>query len=82
MEIPSIIPLNLFAFKLDYILNRPVLFIVFCLFFLVYSVLTAVLVYHWNNYGMRSKGILFAESLFFLVSISLFVVAGLSIYYF
>lgn len=68
--------------SLDYLLNVPVLMVILVLFLIFYSVVTSVLVYHWRAYGMKSKGILAAESLFFAVSVVLFVSAGVSLFYF
>lgn len=56
--------------------------IVLVLFFIAYIIISAVLFYHWTSYGMRSAGILVGETLFTLVSVVLFVVAGLAIHYF
>ena len=63
-------------------LSKPILMIVFVVFFLVYSVLSGVIIYHWNAFGMKSGGIVIAESVFLFVSVVLFVVAGLTITYY
>lgn len=70
------------SFKLDYLISKTTLLIVFVLFFIVYVVVAGILRYHWHNYGMRNAGIIFAQSLFFLVSIVLFVIMGLTIFYY
>lgn len=75
--IPSFPELNI-----SFVLNIPVLLVILVLFFIFYSVITSVLVYHWRAYGMKSAGILAAESLFFAVSVILFVTAGVSLFYF
>ena len=64
------------------IITAPALFIILALFFVVYSVLTGMLMYHWSAYGMKSQGVLVAESLFIFVSIILFLTAGFGLYYF
>jgi hypothetical protein len=58
------------------------LFAILCFFFLIYVVISAVLFYHWSAYGMRSPGIAVARTLYIVVSLLLFVVSGMSIYYF
>ena len=63
-------------------MSAQVLWVVLVLFFVVYLAVSAALFYHWSSYGMRSAGILMAESIFTLVSITLFTVAGLAIQYF
>ncbi len=63
-------------------LSRPVLLVVLVVFFLIYSVLSGVILYHWKSYGMKGSGVLLAESLFLFVSLVLFVVAGISVTYF
>ncbi len=68
--------------SLALIINPAILTIVLFLFLVVYFIITVVLMYHWSAYGMRSAGILVGETLFILVSLVLFMVASLSIYYF
>lgn len=68
--------------KASFILNVPVLFTILILFLIFYGIVTSVLVYHWRAYGMKSKGILAAESMYFTVSVILFVTAGVSLFYF
>lgn len=75
--VPSFKNINFSVF-----LSRPILLIVLVLFFLVYSVLSSVIIYHWNAYGMKSYGILAMESLFLFVSLVLFVIAGTAMTYF
>ena len=69
-------------FQLGYLINKPVLVVIFTVFLVIYIILSGILRYHWHNYGMRNAGIIFAQSIFFLVSIVLFVVLGLTIYYY
>lgn len=80
MEIPTIALST--SFKLGYLINKPVLIFVFIFFLIIYIIISGILRYHWHNYGMRNAGIIFAQSLFFLVSIVLFVIMGLTIYYY
>lgn len=68
--------------KLSFFINTPIMFGILLAFFVIYSLASSVLVYHWSAYGMRSQGIIFAESIFIFVSIVLFVMAGVSIIYF
>jgi len=85
MEIPVVLPNSLPSFStfhISILINKPILVGVFVIFFILYSIVSGVLLYHWSAYGMRSPGIVVAESFFFFVSIVLFVFAGLSIYYY
>ena len=82
MEITTLSIPDLNTFRLDYVFNKPVLIIIAVIFFILYAIVTGVLKYHWNNYGMRNAGIIFAQGLFFMVSIVLFCLLGLTIYYF
>lgn len=47
--------------------------------FLIYAVLSCILVYHWRTYGMKSRLIIRAEITYFIVSLSLFCLAVLCI---
>jgi hypothetical protein len=62
-------------------INVPLLTILLGLFFVIYIIISAVLIYHWKAYGMKSRGVLLAESLFLFVSLVLFVVSITSLYY-
>ena len=68
--------------KLLFLLNTPVLIVIFVLFSIVYAIVSIVLIYHWSSYGMRSAGVLIAETLFIFVSVILFGVASFALYYF
>lgn len=63
-------------------LNQPILSTLFSLYAVIYLIVTLILMYHWNSYGMKSQGVLVAESLFLTVSATLFTVAILAIRYF
>ena len=45
--------------------------------FLIYAVLSCVLVYHWRKYGMKSGFIIRGERTYFIVSLSLLALAVL-----
>ncbi len=68
--------------KLSLFLNIPILLIGLVAFAFFYAVVTSVLVYHWRSYGMNSQGILVAETVYFFVSVVLFVTAGVSLFYY
>jgi hypothetical protein len=85
MEIPIVLPSTLPSFStlhISILVSKPILIGVLSIFFILYSIVSGVLLYHWSAYGMRSPGIVVAESFFFFISIVLFVFAGLSIYYY
>lgn len=63
-------------------LSRPILLIVLGLFLSVYVVLSSIIIYHWHAYGMKSKGVYLAETVFLLVTIVLFALSAVSITYF
>lgn len=72
-------------FNFDFIelaVSRPALYLIFIVYFFLYAIVSAILFYHWANYGMKSPGIMVARSLFVFVSIVLFVICGISIYLF
>lgn len=64
------------------VLHTPILYIILGIFSLGYLVISTILIYHWNTYGMRAQGVLVAEILYLFVSFSLFFIAVLSLYYF
>ncbi len=82
MEIPIFASLPLPHLKLSFLINVPVLIAILVLFACLYTVVSSVIVYHWHAYGMKSQGIVVAESLYFFVTIVLFVCAGVSLFYF
>ena len=74
---------NFFNFDfVNYAVSRPALYLIFIVYFFLYAIVSAILFYHWKNYGMRSQGIMIARSLFIFVSIVLFVICGISIFLF
>ena len=82
MQLPPLVMPAFPHIHASFLINAPVLLVILFLFFIIYSIITGVLLYHWSAYGMRNAGIIAAESLFLLVSFSLFTVSGLAIYYF
>ncbi len=77
LSLPSFIHLSSSLF-----VNTPVLLIILGLFFAGYAVITSVLMYHWNTYGMGASGVHVARVVFLCGSAFLFIIAGLSIFYF
>lgn len=53
-------------------IGKPLLWVIFALFLVGYSIVSAILIYHWRKYGMNNKNIVFAETLFLIVSVVLF----------
>ena len=82
MEQPLLPMIAFPQIKASLFINLPVLVIILSLFFIFYALVTSVLMYHWSSYGMRAPGIVVAESLYLLVSVILFVISGMSLYYF
>ncbi len=83
MEITSLLQVPTISnIKASVLVNTPVLSVLFIVFFIFYFLISSVLVYHWSSYGMKSRGVIFAESIFVFVSLVLFVIAGMSLYYF
>lgn len=64
------------------ILQTPILYVILGIFFLGYLIMSIILIYHWNTYGMRAQGVIVAEILYLFVSLALFSIAVLSLYYF
>lgn len=60
-------------------INSVILWVIFGLFFLLYAIISAVLIYHWRAYGMSSRAIILAETVFIIVSLVLFSLAVISI---
>ncbi|MFZ2522728.1 MAG: hypothetical protein WAX44_02695 [Minisyncoccia bacterium] len=80
MNTPDLIFPSFSFSNLTFLFGRPMLIAVLAVFFIFYVVYSSVLIYHWSTYGMKSREVVFAESLFYLVSVALFAVAGLSIF--
>ncbi|MEQ1499948.1 MAG: hypothetical protein ABL917_01080 [Parcubacteria group bacterium] len=73
---------NLFKLDLSSIVNAKVLSATLFIVFIVYAIISGILMYHWSNYGMKSLKVYAVEAIFLLVSIILFTASALSIYYF
>ncbi len=56
-------------------LGHDILLTVFLFFLFGYAIITAVLFYHWDTYGMKNGFIFFAQVTFSVVSVFLLVVA-------
>ena len=63
-------------------LGTPLLIIIFLLFTAFYVIVSLVLFYHWSKYGMRSSGIIIAETLYVFVSAVLLFFASLAVLYY
>ena len=71
-EIPFLngtLPQLSLAINGDYV---KLLFLVFLLLYCIgYSIISAILFYHWNTYGMQTKNMLLAKSVFTLITLAL-----------
>jgi hypothetical protein len=47
--------------------------------FVIYVAVSLALLYHWRSYGMQTKRVILAESVYFIVSGSVLVVALISL---
>lgn len=63
-------------------ISRPILSIALFVYLIGYVSLGSVLFFHWKKYGMNSTSVIFAETAFLLVSIVLFVLAGVAVSYY
>ncbi len=58
-----------FAINGDYV---KLLFLVLLLLYCIgYSIISAILFYHWNTYGMQTKNILLAKAVFTVITLGL-----------
>ncbi len=58
-----------FAINGDYV---KLLFLVLLLLYCIaYSIISAILFYHWNTYGMQTKNILLAKAVFTTITLAL-----------
>ena len=74
--------LSLPTLPLSVFFNSYVMSGILVVFLFFYVIVGMVLFYHWSAYGMRSHGILIAETLFSFISVVLFVIASLAIHYY
>jgi len=47
--------------------------------FIIYIVVSLALLYHWRRYGMKTKRVILAETVYFIVSAGIFFVAIVSL---
>jgi len=79
-SIPKYIPPKITEYiDLSFIVNTPVLTIIFVIFVVIYIIISVILMYHWSKYGMKGSGILIAEVLYVFVSAVLFLFASLTL---
>jgi hypothetical protein len=71
-------PIDSFS-AISFSLSKPLFWAIFVVFALLYAVVSGVLFYHWRKYGMKNSTIVFAEGLFGLVSIGLFITSLLAL---
>ncbi len=62
--------------------TAPILPVVLGLFFVLYMIVSAALVYHWSEYGMYSAKVILAETTFVIVSVVLFVISTIALNYY
>ena len=55
--------------------SKGVLWSIFGLVLVIYIVVSLVLLYHWRQYSLHNKRVIFAETAYFIVSISALLVA-------
>ncbi|MFZ2522767.1 MAG: hypothetical protein WAW92_00060 [Minisyncoccia bacterium] len=80
MQLPDILLMPKFGkIDLDVFVSRPILTLFFIGYLAVYIVLSFILFYHWRTYGMKSRGVVVAESIFVVVAAVLFLLAALSL---
>ena len=56
-------------------LSFPILVGILIVFFVLYLIVTLILMYHWSEYGMKSRGVIFGRLVFLCGSAFLFFVA-------
>lgn len=54
---------------LDMLTNPEVLRFILGFVIFLFIVMSSILVFHWHRYGMRARGIVIAEIIFFIVSV-------------
>ena len=52
-------------FSIDFVLSPKILWGIFGIAMAVFVIFTAVLLFHWQQYGMKSRGIFLAEIIYF-----------------
>lgn len=81
LYVPKVIP-NIPNLSLNFFVNQSSMMVVFLIFLVVYLIISGVLFYHWNTYGMRSRAVTLAQLIFFAGSCVVFGIAGMSVYNF
>jgi len=81
MENQFIVP-NIPGVSLTFLNNTPILLIIFIVFFVVYAIVSAVLIYHWFEYGMNSVKVALAETVYVVVSLVLLTISFLALNYY
>lgn len=56
-----------------------VIWIIFGLFMVIYTIVSGILIYHWRKYGMKTRPIIVAETIYIMISLVLIAGAILSI---
>ncbi|MFA5889133.1 MAG: hypothetical protein WCW47_03005 [Candidatus Paceibacterota bacterium] len=82
MEPPPFIIPALPNFMSSFFSTTPILPIVLGLFFVLYVIVSAALIYHWSEYGMYSAKVILAETTFVIVSVTLFVISTIALNYY
>jgi hypothetical protein len=73
--IPNLTLPDFLKTPLSNIHSTTVLLGIFIIFSLIYITVSGILIYHWQAYGMNSKGIVIGRTLFLLVSVILYFIA-------
>jgi hypothetical protein len=68
--------------QMSFLSDTPILLIILIIFFVLYSIVSMALLYHWSEYGMHSGSVLLAKTIFVFVSVVLFTVSFLTLNYF
>lgn len=64
---------------IPFLAEVPVLFVIFISSFIIYVIISIILMYHWSQYGTHRGVIVFAQALFVIVSVVLFILAFLAL---
>ena len=79
-KIAQMVDYSILKFPFDSIhINSQFLWIFLAVFFIVYLILSSVLIYHWRIYGMNTKAVYLAQAVFLIASALLFISAIVSI---
>ncbi len=75
MELPQFSLPLLPKLDLSKVLTPKALVFVLSVFFIIYSIFSLILFYHWFTYGMKNWGIFVGSVVFSVVSVVLFIVS-------